>query len=209
MRSSSSSGEEVNSPIPTLCAREAETALLSTYQTTGSLCPSTQDQMALLNPQGCLTTQRHKRGDPLSHPMCCPFPLHLHPQAGLDAGPAEAKAQPLLPLAARSLPTARIPTSRCSPRQNARAGQPALPLPKAAEGNAASPGSRGREPTPLSSATQVCRAPGNGVYEGRQQQGESARNHCLIDTAIKAKTSSNLPDSFFSSKRNRIYLPFN
>jgi len=108
-----------------------------------------------------------------------------------------------------SVPRCRVPccpTSRSSPGHKARAEQPALrlfPWPAAPGGNSEA-GSRGSHTLLLASATRVHPAPGNGVYEGRQQQGEGARNHCLTDTAIEAKPSSNLPDSSFHLKGIRF-----
>lgn len=144
---------------------------MNTYQTTGSLCPCLQDQSSLLDPQECLTTQRNMGGgDGPSRPARCPFPRHLHPPGGFDTSAAEAKAQPLLPIAARSRPSAGIPcspASRRSPRCNAGAQQPALPRARGPRGGtqrgkAAGAGipSCGREAARLSSATQVCQAPG-------------------------------------------------
>lgn len=52
--------------------------------------------------------------------------------------------------------------------------------------------------------TQLHQTPSDGVCEGWQQQGGSARNHCLIDEAVKAKTSSDVPNLCFRLKEIRF-----
>ena len=148
--------------------------------------------MALLNPQGCLTTQRNTWGGHRpSHPARCPFPLHLHPQAGFGIDAAEAKAQPLLPVAARSLPTAGIPcspASRCSPRCNARAEQPALqlfPWPRAPEGEHSEARQPGQEYPPAVERPRCCRVPHKFVRPLGMEfmRGDSSKKKVLEITA--------------------------
>lgn len=146
----------------------------------------------------------HKGHRP-SHPAHCPSisTSTLKPVSALTRQKQKhslslASAHPLDPLLPRS----------CSPRCKGRAEWPA-PLAqhcgdRERQGSGAGTPSCCWDTALLSSATQVCQAPGNGVYEGWQQRGGSARNHCLIDTAIKAKTSSNIAGSCFHLREIRF-----
>lgn len=181
----------MNSPIPTLRALyvlgRKRRSLTNTYQTTGSLCPCLQDKMALLNPQGCLTAQRNTRGrHPPSRPPRCPFPLRLHPQAGFGINAAEGKAQPLLPTAACSLPTAGMPCR--SPPCNARAEQPALqlfPRPKAPKGERSEARQPGQEYPPAAERPRCSRVPCKFVRPPGIEfmRGDSSKKKVLEITA--------------------------
>lgn len=96
--SSSSSGEEGNSPIPTSCAREKETVAQEYLPICGVSQPLSSG--ANSSPQPTFDhTKKHMGKSLLSHLARCPFPLHPQSRFGINTG--EAKARPLVP----SLPT--------------------------------------------------------------------------------------------------------
>lgn len=167
MHSSSSSGEEVNSPIPTLCAREEETVAAEYLPTHGVPLPLSSRSYGSPQPTGTFGHTNKHEGRSLSiSPAALPPPSTSTPTPSwFRQGCSRSKSTGSPP---RRCPRRRDPTARCSPPCNARAEQPHLsnPGPKLQRGKVARPGSRGSSTLLPHRATQVCQAPGNGVYEG-------------------------------------------
>lgn len=128
--------------------------------------------------------------------LCCLLLLHLHPRLGTNG--IEAEPQPL-PDPQHLL----WPSLRC---QNRAPSSAALPRPQAPGGSRAA----GAGTLPSAGRPWCSPVPHNfvrplGVYEGWQQQGESARNHCLIDTAVKAKQAATYLNRFLIQEESDLF----